>query len=1709
MAGFYGNVRNSTSNSFKFDRIYSNRALMDRHKDDDGVFGGRYVLVEYDQGINERVENSSVSAIYYKINDKYYLEEPTVEESQEILYLLESVDNFYKLTTDTRRDDNKTYYIKENGRYKIYTGTVSSGQLIYENFINSEEIYYIKNNNDFIEAPLEDIYDELEKTNPKIYKKIKINKYELTVSDETSGKDSYNHEDFDLIQIFEKEIFIDENDDDYQLIESQDPEHDDYYFYNDNYYDKKYQFDNEGNVIVESNTYIELYTEDRDEPYLMDANTEDNYQINYAIDKAAYKSVGRGYDSTVWRKVYQEGVAKYVNIAELNSVVPTFAVTADAPSDIPWDPHFDKDSTNVYYNLHMQTPWGFMVTDIRKLSKPKIVVDGQEVDNPLYIMNLNNKSDATEIVINAETLDAQHSAQITDSVKYDGAIYFNKLGFNRDINSIYSGVNVNKNRIQIDEFNSGKKYPNHDEDSGTNFEQKNYNDVKGLSVILPAIGDTLSEMWDTIYGPSDYQEVTRDTFVAGNKYYERLERTNNDPFYKYMEYTGNEYKDGLYEPVKEKGKLSTRRVFHGWEDPNNLSTFDNERRHMVHYRAWNGWSDYIPEEADSLVGTINSVHDLMGMIVTKEQIPAVSTNDSRVHINPGQNVADPQKAHTWQIYYINNNGEDRDVLGEDDKIINDGLKDGHFYYVTQYPNLTDIVDYSEMSGLSATKFKETYNSTVENPQLVFPEKVQLIPTSNKNAVYTNEINGNVYVRAANPVAEPGWHYYTLPTSLEYIGHVDNINTDNKYYKYSADTSDYTQNVPIKQERASNVIKKFSEYTGDELLERWKTDPNNWYQLILEEGRENEEVTGYVLNENWKWHKTNADYLNKDSYVDIGSIDCSDGAKLLTKYEQGLIKSEEDLMNEILNSRTTGLDIEQEQPKIYFIHEKRDEDNKVISWYFQGISLNQILYNDKDYYDKSADGKTYYQIKWPLYATYTNTAVPTVDDPDTPRVEGTYTYYTWVQKPVNLLSDDCWYAVFADENNNPLDAIARKIDSGDTEQSKIAIINPKSEDTIINENNPIISFNKVSVNEVDQNIASHLHSYWKIYGGEIKLAGGGLTTNRLDNLALCTNENGERKVGYYTDSDFYYYKQDTNTYLPATSMYGFDAHDDLPKNLYVQDNQYYIAEIRDDYSKDYWTWNNQEFSSEIEAIAARGSNTEEIIHHEPKFKLYQKFNAEIIKEDADIAKYFGGNNPILKIARKKDSKIMRELPGFHVNINTLHGLLLKINEILKTGDLRTRDGNTVQGAINQLHDILDSFEPLIPGELYGVNENGKLGPVKVNSNNDDGESWVDLYSDFDPTTGQMIFNIVHNNINNFNENDSTHLPLSNNTARNTELTKYVNDLKNQLDADKQASGDKAHDPFGFISPSQVGSRTINNVVGNKLIINSPVIDNAGHVIGEKLTTIRIADVLLETNGNATIGTLTSPLGNVSITSGDTVRNAINKLITHINNGADNITLNRYDEYYGDIINDDTSTFPYIETDDSTRKPGKVYYVKEGNIYKVYTADPWPTNHPTIYEKLTTVENGDNLNNAIVKLQWQLDHIVHAPLTDLNEHKLPSTYDPYGPNASINETDSLGQGLWKLQQQLETSIGGSDNTTGITNNFAAIIRTNGLVPTTQAQGGNGTVYNSHIRSGWIWIDMAKHYVYIKTEDGYKTDSNHLNEPFADDIDKNFWELLNAWQ
>ena len=46
---FYGNITNAARNPIIIDRIYPNRLTMEQNQKTDGVFVGRYALVEYDR----------------------------------------------------------------------------------------------------------------------------------------------------------------------------------------------------------------------------------------------------------------------------------------------------------------------------------------------------------------------------------------------------------------------------------------------------------------------------------------------------------------------------------------------------------------------------------------------------------------------------------------------------------------------------------------------------------------------------------------------------------------------------------------------------------------------------------------------------------------------------------------------------------------------------------------------------------------------------------------------------------------------------------------------------------------------------------------------------------------------------------------------------------------------------------------------------------------------------------------------------------------------------------------------------------------------------------------------------------------------------------------------------------------------------------------------------------------------------------------------------------------------------------------------------------------------------------------------------------------------------------------------------------------------------------------------------------------------------
>jgi len=68
-------------------------------------------------------------------------------------------------------------------------------------------------------------------------------------------------------------------------------------------------------------------------------------------------------------------------IAELNSVVPTFAVSADAPTLTLIAPHFGANSTNVYYNLHWQPSWGFRMRSANAtLEVPGLAENGDALE---------------------------------------------------------------------------------------------------------------------------------------------------------------------------------------------------------------------------------------------------------------------------------------------------------------------------------------------------------------------------------------------------------------------------------------------------------------------------------------------------------------------------------------------------------------------------------------------------------------------------------------------------------------------------------------------------------------------------------------------------------------------------------------------------------------------------------------------------------------------------------------------------------------------------------------------------------------------------------------------------------------------------------------------------------------------------------------------------------------------------------------------------------------------------------------------------------------------------------------------------------------------------------------------------------------------------------------------------------------------------------
>lgn len=314
------------------------------------------------------------------------------------------------------------------------------------------------------------------------------------------------------------------------------------------FYTQPDKFDNstllkEGNVVLNEIVYTAIASPDRVDPRdyrdcifykcigfsndasksarfeeIVNGGSDPNtpaYTVNYNMDIGVF-GAGRGYDSTVWQKTYTaEAGEKYVMIAELNTVVPTFAVTPDAPTMNPVVPHFDTQSTDVYYKLHWQAPWGFRLagTDSNKSDEDTVWCrDTYDPETGITTRTYYDNGVWREATV-------EEKADTSKLPKRAAAIYFNEAAFHAQVDKSRTeatSINKHSNTVKVDEIRidptgkSGNKYNDHAGQS-TQSEQV---DIQEMTINLPAIGNMMSDAWDIIHGPrrnDDMRQIDPDT----------------------------------------------------------------------------------------------------------------------------------------------------------------------------------------------------------------------------------------------------------------------------------------------------------------------------------------------------------------------------------------------------------------------------------------------------------------------------------------------------------------------------------------------------------------------------------------------------------------------------------------------------------------------------------------------------------------------------------------------------------------------------------------------------------------------------------------------------------------------------------------------------------------------------------------------------------------------------------------------------------------------------------------------------------------------------------------------------------------------------------------------------------------------------------------------------------------------------------------------
>lgn len=1171
--GFYGNIKDIEKNkSFVFDKIYANRKQMDENASKDGIYTGRYVLIEYD--------------------------------------------------TDASSLDSKKAYQNNN----------------IPNFDGHKILFY---GSDLSKATT-----------------IKYNNYNAIIDDNnlllatTNGTIAYVEDKKNIYYTCVGYITVESKDVAFMVING-----------------KTFNIDNASKLLE----YFELNTQYALFDLLSESSidSQNNYAKNYNIDiqyakEKGFELVGHGWDSTVWQKTIVNSQDKYVMVAELNTVVPTFDLSADAPTQTPIAPHFDSNSTDVYYKLHWQPNWGIRTqlaekdeinskaTGILEPETGTALSDSTTTWIKEYYDKATDKIKLYYYTKNKTWKQISSLNQIGEDGKLPAAVYYNKAGFDakkRYHSSLSNDIKLDMTGYSTipDEKNKWSRVQYNAHDSRDPYRTTEAVDTQELSMVLPGIGNAISEMWDIVYGEGDGKDDASSMRAT----------------------------DISWKEFPEYGKENRLQLI---TSKDNGNTFD-----------------YTPAQVETLAGAVNSVHDLMGMIIQDQdeayQEVAASMDPKAKEEEKLKKFAE-LKADNDSIYYLQNKFYRKAPIDVFKPLENNGKGDE-----------TDGYIYKEVS-LTPEKYNEwTYYIKNEDGLYVLYEG-----TFDPALTY--------YIRSVQGGMAP----------IEKMSTFEDIMKENSYFYKNANKDYIYENKYYKDKQyytiEQNAFTPFAVQDGYE--------PDKFYYLLNDNYYLDKNTSGptapyeYVL-------KNITSRLARNIYVP-GTLysaitDNTQGGEIrLTIDHSGYDKTikyytmkQSDSILEIDTARKEGKKL---------AYRKKYKIPKTIE--VEGVKRNCYLYN---YIDD--EGKKYSIPVWKETESKYH-IIDSEDENDLVDItkgvlvqEFDYGYSNIIPTYVfiNLTEEDDLNDFFVmgaiNGKNCPIFYTYNPYDAAYQSANEVYIFTPIQEGSFYDEVTKEKYYKKVGDDYIKVKYDSEVPNY-------------GSDDDTIFYILNMEQYSNDGNTAPFYQSDKYYYKVndgkswyfDSNGAFVKDRIY-YVANEELIHSATIDTSKYYLYEPGKYYyliHNRYYIDNNQTATPGRQYYIGK-DNFYVYLDTKNVLPIYSHWNTQL---------------PVphnIQLATKEDSSYtMKELVGFSKTLNTIHGLILQINNFLEYGNETTRNTSTVQGTLNLLNDLITKFELLDYGQFIVTDSYGRMHTAPTVE-----DKWIKSYINPDVNDPEVHIHHIYNPI----------------------------------------------------------------------------------------------------------------------------------------------------------------------------------------------------------------------------------------------------------------------------------------------------------------------------------------------------------------------------